>query len=340
MIVWLRELLAARDAERAPRWFMPALMVLWANLHGSYVFGLLLMGPFALEALVETPAGSRLAVLRRWAPVCLASAAAMLLTPHGLDGVTYPFQIMTMSTLNAISEWQPADFSKPSAFEYTLLLTLFVSLWRGVRVPPVRLILLLFLLYMALQHGRHMMVLAVTAPLILAEPLAAALGRRPQPKADNRRTWAAFGALVAVLAVGRMTVPVVRVDGQATPLTALAQVPPALVGRPMLNSYDFGGYLIFMGVKPFIDGRSDMYGDAQFRRFLQIRGGDRPSLDAAVRRYGVAWTLLQPDEPLVTVLDGTPGWRRLYADRYAVVHERISPPVAPVPQPDGHAASR
>ena len=336
MIVWLRELLAARDAGRAPRWFMPALMVLWANLHGSYVFGLLLMGPFALEALVETPVGSRLVTLRRWAPVCLASAAAMLLTPHGLDGVTYPFQIMTMSTLNAISEWQPADFSKPSAFEFTLLLTLFVSLWRGVRVPPVRLMLLLFLLYMALQHGRHMMVLAMTAPLILAEPLAAALGRWPQPKADNRRTWAAFGAAVAVLAVGRMAVPVVRVDGDVTPLSALAQVPPALAARPMLNSYDFGGYLIFKGVKPFIDGRSDMYGDAQFRRFLQIRGGHRPSLDAAVRRYGVAWTLLQPGEPLVAVLDATPGWRRLYADRYAVVHERISAAAAPVTQPDGH----
>ena len=339
MIVWLRELLAARDAERAPRWFMPVLMALWANLHGSYVFGLLLMGPFALEALVETPVGSRLSTLRRWAPVCLASAAAMFLTPHGLDGVTHPFQIMTMSTLNAISEWQPADFSKPSAFEFTLLLTLFVSLWRGVRVPPVRLMLLLLLLYMALQHGRHMMVLAVTAPLILAEPLAAALGPQPPPKADGRRIWAAFGALAVVLAAGRMAVPVVRVDGEATPLTALAQVPPTLAGRPMLNNYDFGGYLIFKGVKPFIDGRNDLYGDAQVRRFLQIRGGDRPSLDAAVRQYGVAWTLLQPGEPLVAVLDAMPGWRRLYADRYAVVHERISAAAAPVTQSDGHGAA-
>jgi hypothetical protein len=134
-----------------------------------------------------------------------------------------------------------------------------------------------------------------------------------------------------------MAVPVVRVDGEATPLSALAQVRPALAGRPMLNSYDFGGYLIFKGVKPFIDGRSDMYGDAQFQRFLRIRGGDRPSLDAAVRRYGVAWTLLQPGEPLVAVLDATPGWRRLYADRYAVVHERVA--AAPAAQPDGHGAA-
>jgi hypothetical protein len=339
MIVWVRELLAARDAGRAPRWFMPALMVLWANLHGSYVFSLLLMGPFALEAVVETPAGSRLATLRQWAPVCLVSTAAMFLTPHGVEGITYPFQIMTMSTLNAISEWRPADFSKPSAFEFTLLLTLFVSLWRGVRVPPLRLVLLLLLLYMALQHGRHMMVLGVTAPLILAEPLAAALGRQPQPGAGSRRTWAAFGALAAVLAVGRMAVPVVRVDGEVTPLTALAQVPPALAMRPMLNNHDFGGYLIFKGVKPFIDGRSDMYGDVQFRQFLQIRSGDRPSFDAAVRRYGIAWTLLQPGEPLVAVLDATPGWRRLYADRWAVVHERVAPLAAPVTQPDGHRAA-
>ena len=173
----------------------------------------------------------------------------------------------------------------------------------------------------------------------LAEPLAAALGRQPQPKGDSRRTWAAFGALALVLAVARIAVPVARVDGAATPRTALAKVQPSLAARPMLNSYDFGGYLIVKGVKPFIDGRSDMYGDAQFLRFLQIRGGDRPSLDAAVRRYGVAWTMLQPGEPLVAVLDATPGWRRLYADRYAVVHERIAPAAASVAQPDGHGAA-
>ena len=31
---------------------------------------------------------------------------------------------------------------------------------------------------------------------------------------------------------------------------------------PVLNNYDFGGYLIFFGVKVFVDGRTDMYGDA------------------------------------------------------------------------------
>ena len=257
MIGWTWELLSARDAGRAPRWFMPAVMVLWANLHGSYVFGFLLMAPFALEALVDAP-GARLATFRQWAPVCLACVAAVMITPHGWDGVIYPFKIMTMTTLNAISEWQPANFSKLTPLEIGLFLTLFVGLGRGVQVPPLRLLLLLFLLHMALQHSRHEMVLAITAPLLLAEPLAKALGQTPQPQLRSRLVWTLIGVLAVGLALARFASPASRSNDAVTPLAAIAHVPPALASRPVLNSYDFGGYLIFKGIKPYIDGRSDI----------------------------------------------------------------------------------
>jgi hypothetical protein len=41
-----------------------------------------------------------------------------------------------------------------------------------------------------------------------------------------------------------------------------------------------------------------------------------------LKRWNVAWTLLAAGDPLVGVMDAKPGWRRLYADRYAVVHMR------------------
>ena len=341
-VVWICELLAARDADRGPRWFLVPLMLLWANLHGSFVFGFLLMAPFALEALVEAqrqaPRGWLKAV-RQWAPVGLACAAAALLTPNGWEGVLHPFRTMTMGTLNAISEWQPANFSRPGPLEITLLLTLFVGLGRGVRVPPLRLALLLFVLHMALQHGRHQMMLAIVAPLVLAAPLGEALGQpsapQPGPQVRGRFAWPAFAALALMLAAVRLAGPPAQADAEVAPLAALAHVPPALAARPVINSYDFGGALMLKGMKPFIDGREDLYGEAFTERFMAIRAGDHPSLAAAVRQYGVAWTLLQPGEPLVAVLDATPGWRRLYSDRYAVVHERIGP-VAP----SGQAAAK
>jgi len=322
LVIWTTELLAAREAGRAPRLFMAALMLLWANLHGSYVFGFVLMAPLALEALVDARAGDRARVVRDWGLVGLLCAGATLATPHGLTGVLHPFRILSMGTLNAIQEWRPADFSKPAPFELALLATLFVCLSRGVRVQPLRLLLLLFLLHMTLQHERHLLMLGFVAPLVLAKPLAEALDQRPAEATRARAVWVAFAVAALALAGVRLTMPVVRHDGMTSPVTALAHVPTAVTQRPLLNSYGFGGYLIYKGIKPFIDGRADMYGDDHFKRHLRIVDGDQASLDSALAQYHADWTLFTPDEPVVRLMDARPGWRRLYSDRYAVVHVR------------------
>ena len=87
-----------------------------------------------------------------------------------------------------------------------------------------------------------------------------------------------------------------------------------------------GGYLIFQGVRPFIDGRTDMYGEAFDRPYTAALDGDRAALDQLLARYGAAWTLLAPSSHAVRVLDAEPGWRRLYADRYTVIHVRALRP--------------
>jgi hypothetical protein len=69
-----------------------------------------------------------------------------------------------------------------------------------------------------------------------------------------------------------------------------------------------------------------MYGDALFRGHIAMVGGDLAPFDAAVRRYGIAWTLLAPSEPLARALDGRPGWRKLYGDRWAVAFARDGGP--------------
>ena len=326
LVLWTVELLAAREAGRAPRLFMAPLMLLWANLHGSYLLGFVLMAPLALEALVGARPGDRAKVIRDWGLVGLLCAGATLATPHGLAGILYPFQILSMGTLNAIQEWRPADFSKPAPFELALLAALFVCLSRGVRVQPLRLLLLLYLLHMTLQHERHLMMVGFIAPLLLAKPLAEALDQRPGEAKPARTAWVAFAVMATALVGVRLAVPVVRHDGMTSPVTALAHVPAAIAQQPLLNSYGFGGYLIYKGVKPFIDGRSDMYGDDHFKRYLRITDGDQASLDSALAQYHADWTLFMPGEPVVRLMDAKPGWRRLYSDRFAIVHVRADAP--------------
>ena len=90
----------------------------------------------------------------------------------------------------------------------------------------------------------------------------------------------------------------------------------------VFNGYSFGGPLILEGIKPYIDGRADMYGDAFFLNWWDIAQGDMPKFEDAVRKYDIRWTLLSPSEPLVKELDASPRWRRFYSDKVGVIHVR------------------
>ncbi|MFN3585055.1 hypothetical protein [Phenylobacterium sp.] len=318
---WTLALLRARDEDRAPPLWLPLLMVAWANLHGSYLFGLLLFGVFGLEALIAGRA-TPLKVIGAWAPAGLLTLAAAFATPHGLDGVLHPLALTRMRSLPMITEWRPVDFSTFGPVEAALLVTLLVCLLKGVRVPVVRLLLLLFVLHMTLEHQRHQAVLAVLGPLLLAEPLAEAYGRAGGRAVLGPRGLVAAALAFAVVAGVRIALPAQRPDGLNTPVTALTHLPPELAQRPVLNTYGFGGWLMLTGHRPFIDGRADMYGDAFMQRYDAITRGNQQALSQALERYGVDWTLLRPDEALVPILDVRPGWRRLYADRWAVLHVR------------------
>jgi hypothetical protein len=76
------------------------------------------------------------------------------------------------------------------------------------------------------------------------------------------------------------------------------------------------------GIRPFIDARAELYNDNFLGAYLKMMRPNRSALEEAFRRYGITWTVLAPGSPAVAVLDMLPGWRRVYADRFAVIHVR------------------
>ena len=114
--------------------------------------------------------------------------------------------------------------------------------------------------------------------------------------------------------------PIVRGDDPVTPATALAHVPRFVRETPVLNEYGFGGYLIWNGVKPFIDSRADLYGDIFLQNYAAITEPDKDALASTLTYYHMRWTLFSAQSPVVKLLDATPGWHRFYADKLAVVH--------------------
>jgi hypothetical protein len=328
---WGTGLLAARDRGRAPPIGLAALMIAWVNMHGGFIFGLLLIGPFALEAVTEAPVGARLLAARAWATFALAALAVALINPYGIDAFLLPFRLMSVENLSRISEWRPQDFSHIGTMELALLTLLGLTLIRPFSMPPIRAALLIALVAMALQHSRHQVLLGILAPMLLARPIAAAIGMGSAGEEGRRIARIALTATVAAaLAIGgaRLIAPIERTDGASAPISALRAVPPELRAKPVLNDYAFGGYLIFEHVRPFIDGRAELYGDAMMSLYGRLQAGDEADVESALKRYGIAWTIFAPDSRMVAILDRKPGWRRLYADATAVVHVRDAAPEA------------
>jgi hypothetical protein len=107
-----------------------------------------------------------------------------------------------------------------------------------------------------------------------------------------------------------------------TPANAIHSIALAKAG-PILNDYDFGGYLDFIGIPPFIDGRAELYGQTYILRHdraLSLR--NLPDFLRLLEEYRIGVTLFAPSTPAVALLDRLPDWDRVYADDIAVVHVR------------------
>lgn len=328
LVAWTAELVRARAEDRGPRWIALPLMVLWANLHGSFMFGLALVGPFALEALLAAAPSDRRGVVVRWGGFGLAAGLTAMLTPDGVQTLLFPFRLLGMSGLAHIGEWAPADFATMGVLEITLLVAVLVFVTRPVRLPLVRAGLLLLLLHLSLSHVRYEQMLGVIGALLLARPVALAFGQGAAvlpagaPPAKSRAVAAIATVLALVLAGGRLAYPVVRVDGPAAPISAVAATPPAVRRTPVLNDYSFGGYLIDQGVAPFIDSRADLYGDARLQAYARIAQADRGELAKVLAERQIRWMLLKPGSALAQRMEATPGWRPIHRDRWAVVYLR------------------
>ncbi|MFL6733300.1 MAG: hypothetical protein ACJ8EY_01240 [Sphingomicrobium sp.] len=332
LALWTESLLRARARGSLPSWWLVPLMTLWINLHASFALGILLAGAFGLEALIDSK--ERVRTFVHWALFGIALVGASLLNPHGLTGLLLPLGAFGSSTITLIREFNPTDFTTMPFFELAIMLMIGAGLWRGARLPLLRLLVILGMLHLALAHIRHQALFAIIAALVAAPGIS----RRwieGKPERNDLLTdlgvkrghkWLAICvATVALLTVSaaRLVFPVSLPESDVNPVTAFNHIPPELRKQPVLNEYSLGGPLILRGIKVFMDGRTDVYGDAHFLNYVAISHGDPNAFALADRRWHFCWSIFPPGSMLaLRHLNRSREWRRIYADKYAVIHVR------------------
>jgi hypothetical protein len=342
MLLWVAGLVRAVEERRAPDPWLLLCMLLWANLHGGFTLGLLLGGAFALEALFGARDSSeRKALFVAWAKFGVAALLVACITPYGPESILVTLRIFGIGdTLAFISEWKSPDFQKQPMQELILLIALYAALSRGLKLPLLRLLIVLGLLHLYLRYARNAELLAMLAPLALAPLLARQWpALRPDPSAGRGMSLAdqavalarpaGIAAVAAAVALSALFGGfMVRYGGVTPPASTMPSAAMAfakqagLTGR-VLNHYNFGGYLIHAGVPTFIDGRGELYGGDFIKRYadtIGLRGGE--SLEQLLEHNRIDWTLMPADQPANRLLARLPGWRQAYADEAAVIFVR------------------
>jgi len=326
LVAWAAGLARAADRQKAPPYALLLLMVAWANLHAGFTFGILLVAAFGLDAVATAPPADHRRLALAWVRFGVLTLVAACITPYGPQSTLMTGTVLGLGpALSVISEWRPADFATVGPLELALVAGIGFVLWRGVTLPPVRILILLGLVHMALSADRNTELLGLIAPLVVAGPLA-----RQFPILRAAQSAPSFigGALLAALAIPVTALLAGLAAYQPSPANAPTAALAALKATNathVLNDYNFGGYLIAAGVPTFIDGRTELFGaDFLLRYVRDMRLENIPDLLKLLDDEKIDATLLMPSTPAAAFLDRLPGWKRLYADSTAVVYVRLS----------------
>jgi hypothetical protein len=339
MLWWVAGLIRAVEERRAPDPVLLMAMLVWANLHAGFTFGLMLTGVFAFEALVGgRDLAERKMIFRGWLKFAGAALLVSCITPYGAGSILVTFRILGMSdALALIAEWKSPDFQAQPLMEAVLLIALYLVLARGVKLPLMRVLIVIGLMHMFLHHVRYAELLATLAPLAIAPVLARdwpAMRRDPAEKGlldacsgPAGRNMLALSLVLGIVYIGALArFGRIQPPDDTAPTAALAFAREAgLTEGRVLNHYGYGGYLISVGIPTFIDGRGELFGGEFIRKYaeaIHLTGGDPNLLGSMLERWDISWTLLLRNEPANKLLARLPGWQPAYADDKAMIFVR------------------
>jgi hypothetical protein len=320
-------LVDAVEKKTTPWWLVP-LAAVWANLHASFPIALILAALFGVEAVASAAPGERARTGAKWGLVLLAALAATGITPYGYNPLLVPFDILGAKEIDGIDEWKPIGFDRPGAYGAAFIAgsLAIVALARAgwTRAAP-----LVVCAALMVRHVRFFPLFAIVAAPALATPLAhlfPRFARQPSAPSPTMRKAAAAAlgaaclATVMILSFAPRPLPAPRV----TPSAALDAARKNHVSGPVFNDYPLGGFLIFKGIKTFIDGRTELYLNGFLKKTWDAESSKSDSVFLSLLdEYHVTWALFVNGSQGADKLRGSKQWREIYKDDNFIVFVRI-----------------
>jgi hypothetical protein len=321
----------ARTRSRRWLWALPPIFIMWVNCHASYAFGIGVLAVYFVSTFIRTEAGlivsedwdKRTRWLLGW--MLVLCTVALCANPIGPRLILYPLDTLFNQTTNlgAVQEWLPPDLKQGRTWAMLAAVpaVLLLSMIRKSTLSIRELILMTMVSVLAMRHSRMLFLFGIVLSPILCRFAWGTGSKKTVPWANGAIIC---GCVAAVIWFFPNQTVIERQIRQTNPVQAVKYIREAHLAGPMLNEYNFGGFLIWRlpEIKVFIDGRADVYDPAGvMTEYLQWADLDTdPAL--LLDKYHIKFCLLFRDSAIAHALPYLPGWKRVYSDDLAVIFQK------------------
>ena len=356
ILIFAHVLLSAEKGDIKALLWLPALTVLWVNLHGAFFVGILM--------LLTSAAGETLSVLfsaepfwqtawmrTRWYMTCaFACSVATFINPYTWKLHWHVLHYVRDSRLlDSIMEFQSANFHQVRflPFECALVLGVGGAFWcAGRRQFSAALSVLLWAHWSLLCARNIPIFLLISAPftacmtreLLVKISITGRFQRAGLSAAEASREFRSLdrlprlylASLTALIVVGLGFVwkkPGFKAqfDSRVFPTTALPFIKSAKLSRLFTTDQwaDYLIYYLYPAQQTYVDGRSDMFGADFVQRCKNIMSAQH-NWEENLRADGVNAVMLSPDVPVVSALKKSKNWKLLFDNGSVVIFQAVS----------------
>ncbi len=335
-----------------PSWALPAVFLVWANLHAVVLFGLVALALLLAPAVIRGPAAER----HRAILIGLACCAAILVNPLGIAVATRPldYALHPESPYRTLGEWLPpflmGDWPPrldPAGIRSALyvpamvgfvLAAIVAAITRTWRRNPALFVTGLVLgaitLAMSFSSRRFIPLFAMSQALLLGNVLACVVPPPPRLARAALPVAALILGIVLLWPYPRQSYAFHYLTDEDTfPVEIVDFLVANRISGPVFSYYNWGGYLHLRtqgAMRVYIDGRGDMvYDKISFGRYvgaLRREQGWQEFIEGSGARF-VLWPRVQPD--FIRDLLATGRWKFLYQDAVGALLVHADEPPAP-----------
>jgi hypothetical protein len=307
--------------------FLPVIMLLWANVHGGFLLGLFIVGLFGGVALLRRDWAS----FKLYSLVGVGCFIATFVNPLGwgiYEGLT---TVLGHFSQAYVTEWWPyyRNITVPGSIPGIIYILIFVWLelrYRGFCPLEARLLTWLFL-FLGFYQFRYMAFFFMFSTVPLALHINRLLPKRSSDFRAERSLLVAGIVAVCVLPLIYMRV------GSALGLPEMLSeqdvryLETHFPHARLLNHWNYGGILIFRdrgAIPVFVDGRAaTAYPDDLLRDYFKLGQPEvnETAWDTVLAKYKIDTVLwVKAHEELRQFLVGKRGWKEAYTGSYASIY--------------------